>query len=170
MMRALINRRLASAERSLGASMDYLRFMMRASPRGFRRFATVLPLSGYRRVVPPDAYHVARLVATHDEHCTGCLQIEIVLARESGVGDDVIDAALDGRVELLTDPVRDAYQFAHAVVRATGDESLWRERVRGHFGDEGLVELALGIATARLFPVTRRALGFDTRVLANADV
>ena len=37
-----------------------------------------------------------------------------------------------------------------------------RERVRERYGEEGLVELALGIAAARVFPVVKRALGYAT--------
>lgn len=38
--------------------------------------------------------------------------------------------------------------------------SLISGRLRERYGEEGLVELALAIASARVFPVTKRALGY----------
>ena len=54
------------------------------------------------------------------------------------------------------------YRFTEAVVRKNGDEGDWRERLRERYGDEGIVELSLGIALARVFPTTKRALGYAT--------
>jgi hypothetical protein len=48
------------------------------------------------------------------------------------------------------------------VVEASGNEEELRQRIRQRYGNEGLVEMALGIAAARVFPVTKRALGFAT--------
>lgn len=37
-----------------------------------------------------------------------------------------------------------------------------RALLNSRYGEEGLVELALGIAAARVFPVTKRAFGYAT--------
>ena len=49
-----------------------------------------------------------------------------------------------------------------SVVEATGDEAKLRESLREQYGDEALVELAMGIARARVFPTVKRALGYAT--------
>ena len=52
------------------------------------------------------------------------------------------------------------YRFAEAVVTGSGDAERYRERLRKVFGEEAVVELALAIATARIFPTLKRGLGY----------
>ena len=40
------------------------------------------------------------------------------------------------------------------------DDDVLRERLRARYGDEGLIELGMGIASARMFPAFKRTLGF----------
>jgi len=172
MLRRLILKQLDAAERKLGGvSLDYLRHVARTSPRAFFKFALFTPLAAHRRRLPPDAYHVARLVATHHEDCGTCVQIEVNLARQNGVAPDVLRAAVKRRPDELPAALADVYRFAEAVVEAGGAEGEWRERVRAHYGEEALVEMALGIASARVFPTTKRALGYATScALVNVEV
>jgi hypothetical protein len=53
----------------------------------------------------------------------------------------------------------DVYHFAESVVSGGEDETL-RERVRQHYGDEALIELGLGMAVARTFPLVKRTIGY----------
>ena len=160
MIRSLILKQLDKQERSLGESVDYVRDILRASLPAFFKFALFTPLAQHRRKLPPEAYRVARLVATQDEDCGTCVQIEVNLALKEGVPADVIRSVLKGHAEDLLPPLADVYRFAKAVVEANGEEEELRQRIREHYGQEGLVEMALGIASARVFPVTKRALGY----------
>lgn len=162
MIRKLILKRLDKEERSLGESVEYMRHLVRTSLPAFFKFALFTPLAQHRRKLPPAPYRVARIVATRDEDCGTCVQIEVNLARKEGVPADVIRAVLNSRPEDLTPALADVYRFARSVVEASGGEEELRERVRERYGEEGLVELALGIAAARVFPVVKRALGYAT--------
>jgi alkylhydroperoxidase family enzyme len=160
MLRYIINRRLDAAERDLGASLDYLRHIVRVSLGAFFKFAKIMPLASYRKTLPADPYHVARLVATRDADCGTCLQIEVNLARKAGVSKEILRAVIERRPQDLSEDLADAYRFADAVVRATGEEDALRERLCARYGEEALVEVALAIASCRVFPVTKRALGY----------
>lgn len=162
MIRNLILKRLDKEERSLGESLDYVRHILRTSLPAFFKFALFTPLSQHRHKLPPTPYRVARILATQDEDCGTCVQIEVNLARRDGVPPEVIHAVLKGSLEDLTRELADVYRFAKAVVEASGEEETLRQRIRERYGEEGLVELALGIAAARVFPVTKRALGYAT--------
>ena len=162
MIRKLVLWRLAKQERRLGESLDYLRHVLAVSPRSFFKLAKAVPLTSHRRALPADAYHVARLVATKEEDCGTCVRIEVNLAKADGVPRDVLKAAVSGDPDALPEELADVYRFAEAVVRKTGEEGPFRERLRERYGEEGLVELALGIAACRIYPVTKRALGYAT--------
>jgi len=160
MIRKLILNRLDKDERFLGESLDYVRHILRTSLAAFFKFALFTPLAQHRRKLPPTPYRIARLIAVQDEDCGTCVQIEVNLARRDGIPADVIRAVLGNRPEELTPELADVLRFAKAVVEASGEEEELRQRLRERYGEEGLVEMALGIAAARVFPVTKRALGY----------
>jgi len=162
MLRKLILRRLDSEERHLGASLDYMREIVRTSLTSFFKFAMFMPLAQHRRKLPVNAYRVARIVATRNEDCGTCVQIEVNLAVKDGVPAEAIRAVLDSRPNDLPKELADVYYFATAVVELNGTEASFRDSLRERYGKEGLIELALGIAAARVFPVTKRALGYAT--------
>ena len=103
--------------------------------------------------------------------CGPCVQTAVNLAKADGVPADVLRAVLDRRVNDLPEPLRDVYRFAEAVVEVSGEEEPYRARLRQVFGEAALCELALAIATCRLFPTVKRALGYATSCsLVQAEV
>ena len=162
MLRKIILRKLASEERRLGESLDYVRHILKTSLRAFFKFLKIMPLSAYRRKLPADAYHVAQIVAVRDEDCGTCVQIGINLALQDGVSADVLQAVIDDCPQNLPEPLEDVYRFTQSVVTADGDDSPLRDKMRGYYGEEGLVELALAIASCRVYPITKRAMGYAT--------
>jgi alkylhydroperoxidase family enzyme len=162
MIHRLIEWRLRALEREVGGSADYLRHILRVSFGAFRAFMKFGALARYRRALPPEPCYVAQLVATRDEDCGACVQIVVNLARKHGVAPEILRAALADRPDDLPPDLADVYRFAAAVVAASWDEGPLRERLRARYGEAGLVELALAIASCRVFPVTKRALGYAT--------
>lgn len=160
MLRRLIHWRISAAEKLLGVPADYMRHMVDVSVPAFLRFVKIMPLANYRRNVPATAWHVARLVAVRAEDCGSCVQIEVNLAKRDKVPTTVIEAVLAERPEDLPAELADAYHFAMEVVRRTGGEQQYRERIRQRFGEAGLIELSMTIAACRVFPVTKRGMGF----------
>lgn len=159
-IRSVIETRIAAAEKKLGVPADYMRHILQVSLRAFFKFVKIMPLAEYRRTCPVDAFHVARLVATRDEDCGTCVQIEVNLARQDSVSPDVLKAVLDSRPDDLPPELADVYHFAEEVVTASGAEEPFREKVRRHYGEEALVELAMTMAACRVFPIAKRALGY----------
>jgi alkylhydroperoxidase family enzyme len=160
MLRRIILSRISSAEKKMGVSLEYCRFIIRASLRASFKFAKFLAVDEYRRVLPPGPLYVARIVATRHEDCGTCVQIAVNQARKAGVPAELLRAVLNGNLDALPEESRDAYRFAEAVLTVNGDEDALRERIRLRYGDEGLIEMALAIATCRVFPTIKRALGY----------
>jgi hypothetical protein len=159
MLRRFINWRLSVAERQMGTSVDYLRHILRISRRAFLAFAKIMPLANYHRVLPEAPLHVVRLTALCFEDCGGCVQGEVNMAKKAGVSLAVVQAVLSGEAIELPEELADVYHFSLAVLETRDDETL-RDRVREHYGEEGLVEIALALGACRVFPTIRRALGY----------
>ncbi len=95
MIRRLILSRIAAAERRLGVSVEYCRFIVRVSLRAFFKFAKFLAVDEYRRVLPPGPCYVSRIVAVRDEDCGTCVQIAVKQAKKAGVPAEQLHALLD---------------------------------------------------------------------------
>lgn len=160
MIRRLALRQIDRFERQVGASLDYVRFMVKTSLRASLKFAKFVRLSSYRRVLSADTQAVAAIVATRAADCGPCVQMAVRLAQQSGASREVLAAAVERRPDDLPKDLGDVYRFAEAVTHQSHDLDELRERVRARYGDEGLVELALTIGFTTVFPITKRALGY----------
>ncbi len=159
LVRRFVFSRLAAFERATGTSADYARWMANVSLRAFFKFAKLGTLARYRRVLSPEVSSVAHIVAARDADCGSCVQIAVNFALRDGVSRDVLRAVLDRRPDQLPPNLADVYRLAESVCTGVDDEGL-RERVRAQVGDEGLIELGLGMAVGRTFPIVKRTLGY----------
>ena len=164
MLEQLVFRRLTREERRLGAgSFEYLRHLWRTSRSSFWAFARGQRFLQHRRLVPPDVYHVARVVATQVEDCGTCVQVAVNLALADGVAPKTLAAVIAQHYSDLPANLAATAHFAEAVARGdTVAMDNWRLEVRKRLGEAVLGELALAVATARVFPAVKRALGFAT--------
>jgi len=158
MLRWLINRKLDSEEKKLGESVDYIRHIVDVSPGAFLRFASILPFANSREALPKDAWFVAQLVALQHEDCGTCLQIGVNLARQSRVDPALIRAVLNEDDDIPPE-MADVIRFTRSVVTAGDDDETLRER----YGERGLIELSYAIASSRIPPTVKRALGYAKR-------
>ena len=158
-MRKLILTQIDKQERVLGASLDWLRTFVSASLSAFFKFLLLTPIGNHRQRLPKNVWYVARLAATLHEDCGSCAQTVVNLARKDGVSRVLVNSVMHDQPERLSDELADVYHFTQSVVRQTDGGEL-RETLRSRYGEQGLVELALAIATARIIPTTKRALGY----------
>lgn len=156
--RWIVDRLIRRQERVLEAPLDYLRDIGTSSPAALFKLALIAPLGEHRRHLPLEAWHVARVAATFAEDCGTCAQIAIALARRDRVSSAVLRAVIAHEPARLPEPLRDTVAFVRAVIERREDPQL-RERVRTHFGENGVIELGLVIAVSRFIPGLKRALG-----------
>lgn len=162
MLRNFIKRELNRSEQELRVSHDYVRYILDTSLSAFLRFAKIFSISKYRKKLPADAHHVARIVAARDEDCGTCVQIEINIALKNEVPESLLRSVVDRRPEELPDELASIYHFVDALVSKKPNESELRERVKETYGQEGLIELSLAIGTSRFLPIVKRTLGYGT--------
>ena len=159
MIRSLLHRMIDRTEKRLGAPADEARYMLDHSPGSFLAFSTVQTWVHRHKAVPVEVYFTAKIAAYHEEDCGTCLQIAVNLALQSGVDRQLVRNLAQGREELLPSELRDVYRFAAKQANRIDDEEL-RQRMIARYGDEGLIELALAIASARMFPAFKRTVGY----------
>ena len=92
------------------------------------------------------------------EDCGPCLQIAVNQALAAGVRADVISAAIAGGTA-LTDDQKLYLDFGRAVAANVPEAEELRLRLADRLPPAAMVDLAIVIASARVFPTLKRGLG-----------
>jgi hypothetical protein len=156
MIAGLITR---SVERRTGTGGRYLTDLARASTAAFAKFCCFLPMARHGAAATAEARAVAQLVATLHEDCGGCVQAVVTQARAAGVAPAILKAVIDGHAESLSDHLAEIHAFARAVVTAAPDAAQRAVALKQRLGAKAQAEIALAIASARVFPTLKRGLG-----------
>lgn len=159
-IRWLIEKRLRAVEHEQGVSLAYLHHILRVSPPHFLKFMKMMPLARFRRALPSEAYHIARIVTASHEDCGTCLQMEVRLAKQAGVSVAILHSILAENPCALPPDLAEVYFFAEAVAIGSGEEDDWREAILRRYGEIGIVELSMAIAVSRMFPTVLHAMGY----------
>lgn len=160
MLKRFIVSRIAAFERRYGYDMGYARMILRTRLHAFMRFAPLARTSTYHDGVPVEAWYAAKLAATLHEDCGPCTQLVIRMAEEAGVDPNQLRAILAHDFAALAPATALALRYADAVLAHAPETDLLRAQTLERWGERGLVSLAFGIASSRLFPTLKYALGF----------
>ena len=158
MLMWLMERGIRRMEKQLGVELNHLRTVGRVAPGLLGRLAVMMPLMGYRRRVPADLMSLAGIGATMAQDCGECLQIAVNVALASGLRREMVEAAVRGRTDALTEAQAQALQYGEAVATGLDTEEL-RQALEARLGEGGVVELASSVAAAQYFPVLKRGMG-----------
>lgn len=154
----ITSRLIDAAERKFGEKLDYLRDIASASPAAFYKLALFLAFARHRKAAPLDAYYLASIGALLSEDCGPCLQIAVNQALAEGVSSSLISSAVVGGASL--DAERRLYlDFGHAVSANMPEAEELRLKLAEKLSPAAMVELAIAVAGARVFPALKRGLG-----------
>jgi hypothetical protein len=147
-------------EKRYDYDMAYALYLLAKAPKAFRVFMRAAALSRHREKAPIEAAFAAQLFATMYEDCGPCTQLVVRLAEESKMSASQIEAVLTGSLNAMNSAVALAYRYADAVLNRRTDAADAREAVRAQWGDKGLIDLAMSMQGARVYPMMKHALGF----------
>lgn len=159
-MKWLARKLIANAERATGETADFMRDIHDASPAAFWKFGMFTAMARHKGPVPPEAVHAARIAAVMAEDCGPCLQTVVNYALGDKIDANVIRAAVIGDADALDTRTRTAFLFARAVAARDPICDEYRQKIELWWGKEGAVELAFAIASTRVFPTVKRAMGY----------
>jgi alkylhydroperoxidase family enzyme len=159
----LLQRVVDAIERRVGVpdGLPHLRRMAEIARPLFFKFLRVAALAAHHRALPRDAHTVASLTASASEGCGACLQMGINEALRGGVAVGIVRAAATLRAEDLPPPLREVQRFALAIVHRDPDLDAARQVLMSTYGEAAVLELASAVASARVFPTVKRALGLS---------
>ena len=159
MLKWLIRRRIAAFERDYGYDSSYAYEILDVSIRAVLVFNRIMPMSRYRRDVPRDAWFAAKIATMLSEDCGPCTQLAVTMAEREGVNADLLCAILTRDPRAMTPDAALGFRFAKATLARSPSADEYREAIERRWGRHALVSLAFVIASSRVFPTVKYALG-----------
>ena len=159
MLKWLIRRRIAAFERAYSYDLGYVYEILDVGVRAVLVFNRIMPMSRYRHDAPRDAWFAAKIATALSEDCGPCTQLAVTMAERAGVDADSLRAILSGDVSGMTPDAALGFSFATATLAHDPAADQHREEIERRWGKHGLVSLAFVIASARVFPTVKYALG-----------
>jgi hypothetical protein len=159
MLKWLIRRRIAAFERDYGYDSSYVYDMLDVSARALFVFNRIMPMSQYRRDVPKEAWFAAKIATVLSEDCGPCTQLAVTMAERAGVDPDLIRAIVNRDSSAMTPDAALGFRFTVATLAHDMAADAYREEIERRWGKHGLLSLAFVIASTRVFPTVKYALG-----------
>jgi hypothetical protein len=154
-----LGRTVRAFERQWNYDAGYLRELIDASPRAAWRFMNATRLGSYRRDVPVEALVAAGITAVRSEDCGPCTQLATAMAERQGVRPEVLRAILTDDVTAMPDDAALAWRFTKAVLSHDPAADDYRAVILERWGPRAVASLAFAIATARIYPTVKYAMG-----------
>jgi alkylhydroperoxidase family enzyme len=159
MLKRYFHRNIAKLERQFGYDATYLHEVVDTSPAAAFKFFLAQAMAQHAVGVPKEALYAAKLAAALSEDCGPCVQLGVNMALADGMPRQKIEAMLRGDIEEAGVDAALGYRYGMAVATNSVNVLAEVERARLRFGERGLVTLAFAVASVRVYPTLKRALG-----------
>jgi hypothetical protein len=154
-----MRRGLNTFERKWNYDASYVHEMIEADPRAAWMFQRAAALGKYRKDVPTAALFAAGITAVRHEDCGPCTQLAVSMAERAGVDPEVLRAVLTETPTMMPPDVALAWRFTRATLDHDPSANEFRDEIVKRWGSRAVLSLAFAIATARLYPTVKYAMG-----------
>ncbi len=160
MIRLGFQRMLRSMQRRYDYDVRYMQDILHTDLRAFLKFMGLQTMSSHRGNLPAGPLFAARIRALLWEDCGPCTQLVVDMALEAGVSPEVVRAIVDRDLAALPEDVALVVRFADLVLAHDPGADTLREQIVKLWGDQGLVALAYGISSSKVYPALKYSLGY----------
>jgi hypothetical protein len=159
MIKLLARRALRSFSQRYRYDTGYLEALLAHDPGALLKFTLVNIPAAHRRGIPAAPWWAARIRAVLWEDCGPCVQLVCNMALEADVEPATVAAIVTSNLAVLDAETALALQFAEAVLARDSAADTLRVQVCQHWGQRGLVSLAMAISLGRVYPSVKYTLG-----------
>ena len=158
MLKWILHRMTRKFERAYDYDGTYMHEIIDSSAGAGLRLSALPFISGYRDGAPAELWAGAALASTLDGDCGPCAQLTVDFAIEAGVHPAALRACLAGEYE-KADLAGLGFRFARAAISDDPETDTLRSEIVRRFGQRALVAVSFATASARAYPVLKRAMG-----------
>jgi len=173
MIRYVFKKMLNSMQSRYDYDVTYMQHILKTDLGAFLKFMGFLTMSSHAGTLSAGPLFAAKLRAIIWDDCGPCTQLVVNMALEEKVDPDIVQAIVARDTQRLPDDIALVVQFTELVLAHDPEADDLREEIRTRWGDEGLISIAYGISSSRVYPALKYALGYGkacTRVNVNNTV
>lgn len=159
MIRTLVNRFIRSFEERYGYDAGYFKDILRSDLWAFGKFMGFQAMSAHEGNIPVGPLYAARIRATLWEDCGPCAQLIVDMALEAGVKESDVKYVVEGRTEHLPSDIALVLRFTELVLAHSPQADVLRTQILERWGTRGLVAIAFGISSSRVYPTLKYSMG-----------
>ena len=149
---------LEGFEAHYGYDTHYMKEMLDVAPAAYETFEAFLPMANFSNKTPKEVLFVAKITSMKNEDCAACLQLNVDMAIEAGVDKSLIKEIIFNEGKHLPSDLKDVYDFSLAVAQNTKIDDNLYDRILTSYSKAIIMELALAIASTKVFPAIKRTL------------
>ena len=154
---ALLNQ-ITAFETHYHYDAGFLKDMVQHAPGSYDHFQHFQTMARHRELLSTEVFWIAKIASMQQEDCGGCLQLNLNMAREKGLPVAWLSAALDGG-STLPAHLQQVLHYARQVAAQGSVEPELMEAMQQAYSKGQLLELGVAIASAKVYPTIKRALG-----------
>jgi len=147
-------------ERQTKYNAAYMHQIIDVSPGAGIRLSLLPLINQYKGDAPAALWYGAGIASMIDGDCGPCLQLMVDGALHDGVSESDIEALIAHDLSAASDDARLGFLLGKAAIEGDAQAQEWRETVVVRHGRKALIGLAYVTATARVYPVLKRVLGY----------
>jgi len=140
---------------------SYMKEMLSVAPSAYEKFEAFLPMASHIEATPKEVLYVCKITSMQYEDCSACLQLNVDMAIEAGVEKEIIKEVLFNKGKNLSSSLKDVYEFSLAVAKNSPISEELYDKMHTKYSKEILMEMALAIASTKVFPAIKRVLKDD---------
>jgi hypothetical protein len=159
MLKSYLRRQIERMEHKFAYDAAYAREILDASMPAFLKFALFQAMAAHRDGVPREAWFAAKLAAVMKEDCGPCAQLVLDTALQAGVRPQILAALVRQDFPAAGRDAALGFRYGLAVSSNTPDAAEIAAEAQAKFGKRGQVSLAMAVASARVYPTLKRAMG-----------
>lgn len=160
MIRYLLNKMLLSMKERYGYDVRYQQDILYTDLKTYLKFMGFQTMATHSGNLPAGPLFAARLRAIIWDDCGPCTQLIVDMALEAKLSPETVSAIIDKDLDSLPADIALVVRFADLVLAHDPEADDLREKILALWGKEGLIAIAYGISSSRVYPAIKYALGY----------
>ncbi|ARN73836.1 hypothetical protein [Oceanicoccus sagamiensis] len=160
MIRYLFNKMLLAFQKRYNYDIRYQQEILNNDVGAFLKFMGFQTLSSHAGNMPAGPLFAARLRAIIREDCGPCTQLVVDMALEAKLSRDNVRAIIESDLHQLPEDMALVVEFTDLVLAHKPEAENLRQKIIAIWGHKGLIAIAYGISSYRVYPALKYTLGY----------
>ena len=159
MLKYFLNKSLVSFQRHYQYDVGYLQYILNSDLKAYIKFLCFQFMSSHSGGLPAGPLFAAKLRAIIWDDCGPCTQLMTQMALEAGVNPQIVAAIIKGDFDHIPHDIALVVRFTELVLAHNPEADDLRQGIVAQWGESGLISIAYGISSSRIYPAMKYALG-----------